>query len=131
MLYINPQDFVLALSDISRRQAVRRIIRSAVHCRLEADDAVALHNHLSRRMTFGEVGVTRRVIYLRAHSGRLTVRELIDGSLTTAYDVESGLSIRDLGMELAVIDGSISMIELQDANTKLGIINAIAKGVHA
>lgn len=115
MLYSEPMNFLTARRDSRVKALARSTIRASAHGRLEADEIIDLRAHLVRCVVFGEVGVDDRVLYLRWDGRGLLVREIIHGVVTTAYSIEGSLSVRDFALELAVIDGIISNIELRAA----------------
>lgn len=132
MLYINPNDFIASINQAARKQRVRTALRLAAHSRLEQDEILQCLDDLRSCVVFGEVGVTKRVIYMRFDGRALTVREMIDGNITTAYDVQTNISQRDMNLELAVVDGVVAQIELMRATERVdAIINHGRKGVNA
>lgn len=132
MLYINPNDFIASVNRVARKAQIRLALRLAARSRLEKDEILQLLENLRVCAVFGEVGVTRRVIYMRFDGAVITVRELIDGSVTTAYDIDYRMSVRDMNLELSVIDGIVAQIELARSTTLVeSIINHRRKGVNA
>lgn len=132
MLYINPNDFIASVNQAAKKTQIRLALRLATRSRLEKDEILVLLENLRASVVFGEVGVTRRVIYMRFDGRVLTVRELIDGDVTTAYDINHDISVRDMNLELAVIDGIVAQIELVRATGLVEhIINHRRKGVNA
>lgn len=131
MLYINPNDFIASVNQAAKKEQTRMALRLAARSRLEKDEILQLLENLRTFVVFGEVGVTRRVIYMRFDGNVLTVRELIDGDVTTAYDVNHDISVRDMNLELSVIDGIIAQIELARATVLVeGVINYCRKGMN-
>lgn len=131
MLYINPNDFIASVNQAAKKTQIRLALRLATRSRLEKDGILVLLENLRASVVFGEVGVTRRVIYMRFDGRVLTVRELIDGDVTTAYDINHDISVRDMNLELAVIDGIVAQIELVRATGLVEhIINHRRKGVN-
>lgn len=132
MLYINPNDFITSVNQAAKKSQIRLALRLATRSRLEKDEILVLLENLRACVVFGEVGVTRRVIYMRFDGRALTVRELIDGDVTTAYDINHDISVRDMNLELAVIDGIVAQIELARTTGLVEhIINHRRKGVNA
>lgn len=119
MLFINPEDFLASTRAVARQTNVRFLLRKATHGTLEADELVLFYNELTSCVVFGAVGVDSRVIYLRYEQGRVVVREIISGRVTTAYEIDCLLSARDMNMELAVIDGIVSSIERVTATDRM------------
>lgn len=131
MLYINPNDFIASVNQAAKKTQIRLALRLATRSRLEKDEILVLLENLRAGVVFGVVGVTRRVIYMRFDGRVLTVRELIDGDVTTAYDINHDISVRDMNLELAVIDGIVAQIELVRATGLVEhIINHRRKGVN-
>lgn len=132
MLYINPNDFIASANQAAKKSQIRLALRLATRSRLEKDEILVLLENLRASVVFGEVGVTRRAIYMRFDGRVLTVRELIDGDVTTAYDIDRDISVRDMNLELAVIDGIVALIELARTTGLVEhIINHRRKGVNA
>lgn len=132
MLYINPNDFTASVNRAAKKAQIRLALRLAARSRLEKDEILQLLRNLRAYVVFGEVGVTRRVIYMRFDGAVITVRELIDGDVTTAYDIDCRMSVRDMNLELSVIDGIVAQIELARSTTLVeSIINHRRKGVNA
>lgn len=132
MLYINPNDFIVSVNQAAKKAQIRLALRLATRSRLEKDEILRLLENLRACVVFGEVGVTRRVIYMRFDGAVITVRELIDGNVTTAYDIDYRMSVRDINLELSVIDGIVAQIELARSTTLVeSIINHRRKGVNA
>lgn len=132
MLYINPNDFIASVNRVAKKTQIRMALRLAARSRLEKDEILRLLENLRTYVVFGEVGVTRRVIYMRFDGRFLTVRELIDGDVTTAYDIDHDISVRDMNLELSVIDGIVAQIELARTTVLVeGVINHRRKGVNA
>lgn len=132
MLYINPNDFIASVNRVTKKSQIRLALRLATRSRLEKDEILVLLENLRACVVFGEVGVTRRVIYMRFDGRVLTVRELIDGDVTTAYDIDHDISVRDMNLELAVIDGIVAQIELARTTGLVeNIINYRRKGMNA
>lgn len=131
MLYISPNDFIASVNQVAKKEQTRMALRLAARSRLEKDEILQLLENLRTFVVFGEVGVTQRVIYMRFDGNVLTVRELIDGDVTTAYDINHDISVRDMNLELSVIDGAIVQIELARATVLVeGVINHRRKGVN-
>lgn len=119
MLYINPDDFVMSLNNVSRKLSTRTLLRKAAHSVLEADEILGFRELTRQCVVFGEVGLTTRVVYLRSDDRSIIVREFTNGEVSTAYDVSFELSTRDMNLELSVIDGVICFIERTNASALL------------
>lgn len=111
MLYADPDDFVYSTRRIAMKELVRLSLRRASKCLLTRDELRALTVSLRECVVFGDVGVTSRVVYMRAEGDKVKVREFIRGAVTTCYDIDLTASTRDLNLEFAVIDGIVRNLE--------------------
>lgn len=131
MLYLNPNDFIASVNQAAKKTQIRMALRLAARSRLEKDEILQLLENLRACVVFGGVGVTRRVIYMRFDGRVLIVRELIDDDVTTAYSIDHDISVRDMNLELSVIDGIVAQIELARTTALVeGVINHRRKGVN-
>lgn len=125
MLFINPDDFVDSTRQAATKALVRLALRRGARGLLTREELAALHVSLRRCVVFGDLGVTRRVVYLRADDAGVTVREIIHGKVTTAYNIGFDSTIRDLNLEFAVIDGIVMDIERITAEVSIRKMSAI------
>lgn len=125
MLFLNPEDFIESTLVTARRSLVRLNLKRAAHARLEADELIELRRALSRCVVFSSGDADSRVLYLRATDTSILVREITHGRVTTSYDIDCAISLRDMNLELAVLDGMICSMERRIATATLSKMSAL------
>lgn len=125
MLFLNPEDFIGSTLVTARRSNVRLHFKRAAHANLEADELTALRLALRQGIVFSSEDVSERVLYLRATNKRIIVREVRHGRVTMSYDIDCAISLRDMNLELAIIDGMICSMEHKKATDTLNRMSSL------
>lgn len=111
MIYRDSDDFLLSIRERARKNQVRLGLRLARHNDLDAADQRILLSRLRACLVFGIDGSSDRVVYLRYDGRRLMVKEIFRSNIVCTYLVDDDIGVRDLNLELAVIDGILGALD--------------------